>query len=149
MMIQKKKGFTLVEIMIVVAIVATLLVISFSSMLRARLNANETTAIAGCRAISTSGQNYYASSNPHTYPPDLSALTAPAANPPYIDSILASGTRQGYAFTYSLVDTEHFNLNVNPVSVGRTGNRYFFVNETGVIRANMSQPASATDPAVE
>ena len=146
---QRKKGFTLIEIMIVVAIVATLLVLSFSSMLRARLNANETSAIAGCRAISTGGQNYYGGSSPHTYPPDLSTLTTPTSNPPYIDNVLASGTRQGYEFLYSMVDTEHFNLNANPVSVGRTGSRYFFVNETGVVRANMSQPASATDLAVE
>lgn len=145
----KARGFTLVEIMIVVAIIAALAVLAVPSMLRSRMNANETTAIAGSRAVVTGSQNFYAAANPHTYPSTLSALTSPASDPPYIDSVLASGTRQGYTYTYVLVDSEHFTLNTNPVSPGRTGGRYFFADETGVIRANATRPASATDPPVE
>ncbi len=144
-----KEGFTLVEIMVVVAVIATLIAIAVPSMLRARVNANEVTAIAGSRAIATGSQNYYNNVTPHTYPSALSSLTTPASDPAYIDPVLASGTRQGYEYTYNLVDAEHFTLSANPTSPGRTGVRYFFVDETGVVRANASGPASATDPPVE
>jgi len=148
MMRQSSKGFTLIEIMIVVAIIATLATLAVSSMLRSRLNANEVTAIAGCRAISTGSQNYYVNVLPHTYPSALTDLTSPASDPAYIDTVLASGTRQGYGYTYQRVDAEHFTINAAPTSLGRTGNRYFFVDETGVIRANATQAAKATDPPV-
>lgn len=142
-------GFTLVEIMVVIAIVATLAALAISSMLRSRMNANEVAAIAGCRSIATGSQNFYNSSSPHSYPSVLMDLTTPVSNPAYIDSVLASGTRQGYVYLYALVDAEHFTLNANPVSSGTTGNRRFFVDQTGVLRANGTQAASTSDPPVE
>lgn len=146
---KQKNAFTVVEIMVVVAIIATLAALSVVSMLRARANANETTAISGCRAIATGCQNYYVNATPHTYPATLSVLTSPTSDPPYIDVVLATGTRQGYTFAYNFVDAEHFRLNADPISPGRTGNRYFYVDETGVLRANGTQRASASDPPVE
>ena len=146
---QERKGFTLVEIMIVVAIITTLAVLAISSMLRARMNANEMAAIAGSRSITTGSQNYYANSLPHTYAPSLASLTSPTSNPPYIDGVLANGTRQGYLYTYELVDPEHFTLNADPESPGRTGSRHFFVDETGVMRANAQAKASVGDTPVE
>ena len=143
------KGFTLIEIMIVVAIVATLATLAITSMLRSRMNANEVAAIVGCRNIAAGSQNFYSSSNPHTYPSVLADLTNPVSNPAYIDSVLASGTRQGYTYTYALVDAEHFALNADPVSPNATGTRRFYVDQTGVLRANGTQAASASDPPVE
>ena len=95
---KKTKGFTLVEIMIVVAIVMTLATLAISSVLRVRHNANEMAAVASCRTILTACQNYYATNYPHAYPDSLPDLIAPNSNPPYIDSVLASGTKQGYSF---------------------------------------------------
>ena len=146
---QRQKAFTLIEIMVVVAIVATLAALAVSSMLRSRMNANELGAIAGCRTIATGSQNFYNNNNPHTYPSALSDLTSPASTPAYIDSVLASGTRQGYTYTYVLVDAEHFLLNADPVSPGTTGTRHFFVDQTGVLRANAAVAATETDPPVE
>jgi prepilin-type N-terminal cleavage/methylation domain-containing protein len=146
---KRNRGFTLVEIMIVVAIVMTLATLSISSVLRARHNANEMAAVASCRTIATAAQNYYANSYPHTYPSVLSDLVAPNSNPPYIDNVLASGTKQGYNFTYTLVNSESFTLYADPVTPGKTGTRHFFSDETSIIRADASGQASASDPVVE
>lgn len=142
-------GFTLVEIMIVVAVVMTLATMAISSVLRARHNANEMTAVASCRTIVTACQNYYSSSYPHTYPSGLSDLVPPISDPGYIDDVLASGTKQGYAFTYALVDPESFTVNAGPVFSGKTGSRYFFADETSVIKANPDGPAGVGDPVVQ
>ena len=146
---KRRAGFTLVEIMIVVAIVMTLATLAISGVLRARHNANEMAAVAACRTIATAAQNFYANSYPHTYPGSLSELVLPISDPPYIDSVLASGTKQGYSFTYTFVDTESFRLNANPVIPGKTGTRYFFCDETNVIRADLVGQADADDPIVQ
>ena len=144
-----KRGFTLVEIMIVVAIVMTLATLVVSSVLRARHNANEMAAIAAFKTAITACQNFYANTLPHTYPQGLSDLIAPVSNPPYIDSVLASGTKQGYSFTYNFIDSESFTLNADPAVSGKTGTRHFFADESGIIKANSSAQANAADPAVE
>ena len=145
---KKRGGFTLVEIMIVVAIIATLATLSISSILRSRHNANEVAAVAACRTIVTAAQNYYSNSYPHEYPSTLLDLGSPASTPPYIDDVLSSGTKQGYTFTYALIDAESFTLNADPTVSGRTGTRHFFADEMGVVKANTVQSAGSGDPAV-
>lgn len=144
-----RRGFTLVEIMIVVAIVMTLATLAISSVLRARLNANEMAAVASCRAIVTAAQNFYSNSYPHAYPNSLSDLIAPVSVPPYIDSVLGSGTKQGYLFAYNRVDSEGFTLNASPAVPDRTGSRYFYADETSIIKASSTGQAGPDDPAVE
>jgi len=145
----KRGGFTLVEIMIVVAIIMTLATLAISSVLRSRHNANEVAAIASCRTIGTAAQSFYANNFPHAYPSGLSDLVSPISVPPYIDSVLASGTKQGYNFTYNSVTSESFTLNSDPVVSGRTGSRHFFVDETNVIKANSAAQAGSNDPVVQ
>jgi len=146
---KRRTGFTLIEIMIVLAIVMILATLVISSVLRARHNANEIAAVASCKTIAIACQNYYANILPHTYPSGLSDLIAPQSDPPYIDTVLAAGAKQGYNFTYSLVSNESFTLNADPAVSGKTGTRHFFVDETGIIRANSKSQASIGDPAVE
>jgi len=142
-------GFTLIEIMIVVAIVMTLATLVVSSVLRARHNANEMAVVAACKTVVTACQNFYANTLPHTYPAGLSDLIAPVSVPPYIDSVLAGGTKQGYKFTYELIDAESFKLNADPSISGKTGTRHFFADESGIIKANPDRQAGPADPAVE
>lgn len=144
-----KRGFTLVEIMIVVAVVMTLATLAISSVLRARHNANEVAAVVSCRAIVTAMQNFYSNSYPHAYPGSLSDLVPPISNPPYLDSVLASGTKQGYRFTYAFVNNENFALNADPTVSGRTGTRHFYADETSTIKANENGQAGPNDPVVE
>jgi len=127
-----RRGFTLVEIMIIVAIIAMLAAISIPAFLRARIQANETSAIASLRTISTACVGYRSIQSPLTYPNDLSELSG--AVPPYIDSILGAGTKQGYTFNYTLVGSDQYTVIASPVTPDITGSRTFFLDESGVIR---------------
>ena len=129
-----RKGFTLVEIMIVVAIIALLAAIAIPNLLRARHNANESAAVASLRTVSTACESFRAVQTPTTYPASLAALGAAA--PPYIDTNLAAGTKQGYTFVYALVSANQYTCTGSPTTVGVTGTRVFFVDESGVIRLN-------------
>jgi len=143
------RGFTLIEVMIVVAIISILAALAIMSMLRSRLNANEMAAIASLRTISTGAQNYYARASPHAYPAELNDLGDPDSNPPYIDELLASGEKQGYLLVYTYVSDDVYTCRANPKTPGKTGNRYFYVDDTGRITANASAEAGPNDPMVE
>lgn len=135
--LREKHGFTLVEIMIVVAIISLLAAIAIPNLLRARHNANEAAAIAALRTISTACESFRSAQTPATYPANLAALGA--AVPPYIDNTLAGATaagtaKQGYFYTYALVNANQFTCTATPAVVGTTGTRVFFVDESGVIR---------------
>ena len=137
--IRGKGGFTLVEIMIVVAIISLLAAIAIPNLLRAKHNANEAAAIGALRTISTACESYRAAQTPATYPPDLATLGS--ATPPYIDSGLAAATaattpKQGYYFTFARSSANQFTCLATPAVSGTTGTRIFFVNESGVIRLN-------------
>jgi hypothetical protein len=66
-----------------------------------------------------------------------------------VDSVLASGTKTGYKFSYSAGATDaagnvlNYTLTGEPISVGSTGQRYFYSDQSGVIRANSSGVADA------
>ena len=135
--LRKMKGFTLVEIMIVVAIISLLAAIAIPNLLRARHNANEAAAIAAVRTISTAAESFRSAQTPTDYPADLDDLGD--ADPPYIDDTLASAvdadnSRQGYFFTYGYTDNNQYTCTASPAVSGTTGTRIFFVDESGVIR---------------
>ncbi len=127
-----RPGFTLVEIMIIVAIIATLAAVSIPAFLRARIQANETAAIASLRQLSTACVSFRSIQNPLSYPNNLGDLSS--ANPPYIDTILGTGTKQGYNFNYSLVGADQYTCTATPITANVTGVRTFFLDESGVIK---------------
>ncbi len=131
-----KKGFTLVEIMIVVAIIALIASLAIPGLLRARLTASEAAATANLKNIRDACINYYSSLTPPNYPPNLATLGA--AVPQYIDNSLSSATgagnpKQGYFYIYNRVN--NFQFTCTAVSIV-AGGRQFFVDESGVIRLN-------------
>ena len=141
------KGFTLVEIMIVVAIIALIAAIAIPNLLRARHNANEGAAVGNVHTLVAALESYRAAQTPPTYPAVLTDLSG--ATPPYCDAVLASGARQGYNFTYTRASASQYTLNANPATSGVTGTRGFFSDESGVIRVNQSGAAAVTDPPLE
>ena len=78
------RGFTLVEIMIVVAIISLLAAIAIPNLLRASHNANEAASIAALRTISTACESFRSAQTPTSYPANLAALST--ATPAYIDA---------------------------------------------------------------
>jgi type IV pilus assembly protein PilA len=139
-----KKGFTLVEIMIVVAIIALLAAIAIPNLLRARHNANEAAAIASLKTISVACESFRAAQTSPAYPATLTALSS--ATPPYIDTTLAdavdkTSSRQGYFFTYSTTGRNQYTCLATPEVINTTGTRIFRVDETGVIRDNTTGAA--------
>ncbi|MBN2096906.1 MAG: prepilin-type N-terminal cleavage/methylation domain-containing protein [Candidatus Omnitrophica bacterium] len=148
----KRRAFTLVEIMIVVTIIAILSGLVIPQMLRSRMSANEAAAIAALRTISNACLSYYSDVIPHAFPEtnNLVALAVPNSNPAYIDAVLANAdapnrAKQGYYFSYVSADSEHFSLVGWPADFGRSGGRNFFVNQAGTITYNSIEDQVPTE----
>jgi type IV pilus assembly protein PilA len=140
---KNRLGFTLVEIMIVVAIIALLAAIAVPNLLRARANANEAAAVAAMKTLTSAAISYRAAN--FTYPLDLTSMVAAAVSPAYIDDVLGAGAKQGYNFTLA-GSTDTFTVTAEPQTSGFTGNRRFFIDESGVMRVNISASATAGSP---
>lgn len=139
-------GFTFIEMMLVFTIISILIVGSMFTLFRPRIVANETSAIASLRTIVTA-QNQYAATCGGIYG-TLTALSS--VNPPYIDDVLGGGRKSGYLFTMSLLGNgSNYRIRANPAAFRKTGSRYFFVDDSGMIRFNLNRPADSTDTPIE
>jgi len=150
--LKKQKGFSLIELLIVVAIILIIAAIAIPNLLRSRMAANEASAVGSLRTINTSAVTYSSSYPANGYPATLPALgtTLPAtsASADLIDSVLASGTKSGYTFVFTgdgNLPSTGYHVTGIPVTVGTSGQRGFYTDQSGVIRNNAAGTAASTD----
>jgi type IV pilus assembly protein PilA len=160
----KRAGFSLIELLIVVAIILVIAAIAIPNLLRSHMAANEASAVASLRSINTS-QVVYQSTYGTGFAAVLIALSdgGSAANctPPtlptsssscLLDATVTSATKSGYSFTYTPVTsgafTTAYTMNADPITSGTSGQRHFFSDETLVIRVNITAAATASDPPI-
>jgi type IV pilus assembly protein PilA len=158
---RKQKGFSLIELLIVVAIILIIAAIAIPNLLRSRMAANEASAVGSVRTINTAEVTYSSAYPDIGFTTLLSNLAGSAAgcgtsngatstNACLIDDILGSGTKSGYTFVLgagSVATTPNFQFtdNANPTAPGTSGQRHFYSDQTGVIRVNQSASAGTGD----
>lgn len=135
-------GFTLLELMMVVAVLAIVIAFAIPSLINGRIAANEAKTISNLRTFSSLSEQYrfrfgrYASALP-----DLTASGL-------MDASLASGTKGGYIYTYS-PSARSYTLTADPETPGASGKRYFYVDQRGVIRFSSTGTATGTSLPVD
>lgn len=140
-----KSGFTLIELMIVVAVIAIIAAIAVPSLLRAKIAANEANAIGGLRTLSSAQatfQGICANDVDNNGVGEFGSLAQLSnAGPAFLDDSLASGQKSGYFFTVTTTgipssDERMWFGSAYPVGKARTGNRTYYIDESGVLRGS-------------
>jgi len=150
----KQKGFSLIELLIVVAIILIIAAIAIPNLLRSRMAANEASAVGSLRTINTACVTY-STTYGIGFPAALTNLTTSSSGvsstaAALIDDVLANGAKSGYTFTYAAGSATNgviptYTVNANPQVAGQTGQRSFFTDQSGVIRFNLTAAATVSD----
>ncbi|MGB1661784.1 MAG: type IV pilin protein [Planctomycetota bacterium] len=141
------QGFTLIELMIVVAIIAIIAAIAIPNLLNAKMSGNEAAAVSGLRTLSTVTEQYR--NRNAEYPALLGDLNDPTGVS-YIDANFAAATstaKSGYLYTFVGSPTAApttWTCTAVPVTWGSDGARSFFVDQSGVIRSSSVSGTTAS-----
>ncbi len=158
-------GFSLIELLIVVALILIIAGLALPNLMRSKITANEASATSTLRTLYGAEQRYSGTYN--SFSTDLDSMgPAPSGSAPsatsadLVDALLAgrlggtstSFVKSGYRFTYTPTGTfpaiERFAIAADPLTRGSTGQRSFFMDQTGTIRGNNTPTATVSDAPV-
>jgi type IV pilus assembly protein PilA len=158
---KSQSGFSLIELLIVVAIILIISAIAIPNLLKSRMSANEASTVSSLRTLNTAMITYWSQCPTVGFPASLKDLGPSAASgcvggANIVDNIIgvANPVKSGYNFTYVPVAAAGgingtYRLNADPITRGVTGQRSFYTDPSGVIRYNATAPATPADPPLQ
>jgi len=157
---RKQKGFSLIELLIVVAIILIIAAIAIPNLLRSRIAANEASAVGSMRTINTAETTYNSTYPTVGYTSTIGNLAGTGCASPtstnacLIDNTLAGATssatpKSGYYFTLASSSGLGYVLNGDPAKPGSSGVKHYYTDGSAVIHYNATASAAATDAAIQ
>jgi type IV pilus assembly protein PilA len=156
---ETQRGFSLIELLIVVAVILIIAAIAIPNFIRSKMRANESAAVSNLRNINTAN-TVYLTTYGIGFSTSLGKLGGNTAivdsnNAGLLDSVLSgtgmTSTKSGYLYTYAVTATAPngepvaYSVTADPSNYGVTGERHFYTDQTAIIRFNTSVAATSTD----